>query len=165
MLMIRKTREEDLPIILKIYENARLFMRQSGNPDQWGNSYPPEEMLREDIAKGQSYLCMDGEEPLAVFCYFVGEDDSYRRISNGAWLNEEPYGVLHRVASVHRHRGTASYCMSWCLEQHPNLRVDTHRDNLPMQHCLEANGFTCCGVIYLEDGSERLAYQKVGKKK
>jgi hypothetical protein len=30
-----------------------------------------------------------------------------------------------------------------------------------MQHILQSYGFTYCGIIYLADGSERLAYQKV----
>ena len=29
-----------------------------------------------------------------------------------------------------------------------------------MQHLLDKNGFTYCGIIYLDDGTERLAYQK-----
>ena len=30
-----------------------------------------------------------------------------------------------------------------------------------MQHLFEKNGFKKCGIIYLEDGSERLAYQLI----
>ena len=41
-----------------------------------------------------------------------------------------------------------------------NLKIDTHRDNRIMQHLLDKNGFTYCGIIYLDDGTERLAYQK-----
>jgi len=31
-----------------------------------------------------------------------------------------------------------------------------------MQHCIEKYGFTYCGIIYLSNGDERLAYQKTG---
>lgn len=41
------------------------------------------------------------------------------------------------------------------------LRADTHRDNLPMQRVLEKAGFSLRGVIYVEDGSERLAYELI----
>ena len=57
-------------------------------------------------------------------------------------------------------RGAASFCLNWALEQCRNLRIDTHRDNVVMQHMLDKNGFQYCGIIYLEDGSERLGYQK-----
>ena len=57
-------------------------------------------------------------------------------------------------------RGAASFCLNWALEQCRNLRIDTHRDNVVMQHMLDKNGFQYCGIIYLEDGSERMGYQK-----
>ena len=34
---IRKTEQEDLDQVLALYEEARRFMRDHGNPDQWGN--------------------------------------------------------------------------------------------------------------------------------
>ena len=164
MYTIRKSRPEDLPEMQRIYRGARLFMRQNGNPDQWGDSYPEEALLRDDIAKGRSYLCIEDGEIAATFCWYIGDEEAYHRIVNGpGWQNDAPYGVLHRIAAAHRRGGAASFCAEWCLLKHPNLRVDTHRDNLPMQHCLEKNGFTFCGVVYLEDGSERLAYQKLAE--
>ena len=42
-----------------------------------------------------------------------------------------------------------------------SLRADTHADNKIMQHLLEKNGFTRCGVIHVADGSPRFAYQKL----
>lgn len=106
------------------------------------------------------YLCCaeDGT-PLAVFCFTVGEEPAYRKIYDGAWLNEEPYAVIHRLGVSSHRGGVCSFCIQWCYAQHPNLRVDTHRVNRPMQGCLKKNGFTCCGIVYLADGSERLAYQ------
>ena len=46
---IRKAVPSDLPEILRVYEAARAYMRASGNPDQWGYDYPPEDMLTNDI--------------------------------------------------------------------------------------------------------------------
>ena len=71
---------EQLPEILKIYENARRFMRENGNREQWQGGYPGEALLRADIEKGQLYLCMEGDEILGVFCYFEGVDPTYVRI-------------------------------------------------------------------------------------
>ena len=41
-----------------------------------------------------------------------------------------------------------------------NLKIDTHENNVVMQNLLKKNGFTYCGRIYVDDGGERLAFQK-----
>lgn len=151
---------EQLPEILKIYENARRFMRENGNREQWQGGYPGEALLRSDIEKGQLYLCMEGDEILGVFCYFEGVDPTYVRIYEGAWLNDRPYGVIHRIAVAAHQRGVAAFCYAHCLALCKNLKIDTHRENYPMQHSLQKNGFTRCGIIYLESGDERIAFQK-----
>lgn len=42
-----------------------------------------------------------------------------------------------------------------------SIRIDTHQDNKSMQRLILKNNFEYCGIIYVEDGSERLAYEKV----
>ena len=39
-MIIREARTEDLERILEIYEIAKAFMRQTGNPHQWNSRYP-----------------------------------------------------------------------------------------------------------------------------
>ena len=58
--MIEKATLSQLPQILKIYEKARKFMSESGNPTQWGTYYPTEEMIRQDILTGKSYVNLKG---------------------------------------------------------------------------------------------------------
>ena len=159
-MTIRQAQMRDLDRILQIYADARAFMRANGNPDQWGENYPPETMIREDVATGNSYVCADGEEILGVFYYGEGEDPTYTVIEDGAWLNDEPYGVIHRIAVAARGRGVAAACFDFGVAQCGNLKIDTHADNLPMQKSLEKNGFVRCGTIYVADGSARIAYQK-----
>lgn len=146
--------------VLAIYAAARRYMKENGNPDQWGDGYPPEALVREDILSKNLYLCMDGEDICAVFYYREGEDETYRRIFDGAWQNDRPYGVVHRIAVLRRGRGVAGFCLGECYERCRNLKIDTHADNLPMQKTLEHYGFARCGIIYLPDGSARIAYQK-----
>ena len=157
---IRQATLEDLPIILTIYDNARVYMRTQGNATQWSGGYPQEEILREDIAQERLYVCMEADEILAVFFYAHGDDPTYLKIYEGNWLNDLPYGVLHRIAVNSRGRGVAEFCYNYCLSRCKNLKIDTHRDNFPMQKSLTKNGFSYCGIIYLESGDERLAYQK-----
>lgn len=162
MFEIRKTRKEDLETVLSVYALARRFMKEHGNPDQWGDNFPPRERIEQDIETGRGYVCVDGEEIAGAFYYAREDDPTYREIYEGAWLSDEPYGVMHRVACPGIKKGAGTFCVNWCFEKSGgNLRIDTHRQNIPMQHMLEKNGFTRCGIIYLEDGDERIAYQKV----
>jgi RimJ/RimL family protein N-acetyltransferase len=162
-MIIRKSRPEDLNKILTLYEEAREFMRQNGNPNQWGNQYPPISLVTEDIERERSYVCCDNEEIVGVFLYEMGPDETYEVIYEGDWLNKDQYAVVHRITSSSTTRGVASFCLEWCFEQFPNIRIDTHRDNIPMQRMLKKNGFQECGIIHLLDGAERIAFQKVAQ--
>lgn len=150
----------DFEILCRMYENARQFMACHGNPLQWGQTYPKRTLTAEDIAHGCLYVCEEHGKIIAAFYYKKGADDLYRRIYRGEWLNERPYGVVHRITSDHTVKGAASFCLNWAFEQCGNLKIDTHRDNRIMQHTLEKNGFRYCGIIYTENGGERMAYQK-----
>lgn len=156
---IRKATKDDLNRILSIYENARSFMADSGNPDQWGNAYPPQEQVEADIASGDFYVCEADGCIHAAFWFAIGEDPTYGVI-DGAWKNDEPYAVLHRVASSGAKRGMMDVIVRWASEKASNLRADTHEKNLPMQRALERNGFERCGIIYVRPGAPRIAYHK-----
>lgn len=163
-MQIVKARGCDTERVEQIYSMAREFMRSSGNPDQWGATYPPHERIVADIEAGRLYLVMDGEHILAVFYFAVERDATYARITDGAWLDNGEYAVIHRVAVARQGRGLARCIFEYCLSQHQSLRIDTHRDNIPMQRALEHFGFSRCGIIFTDDGSERIAYQLVREK-
>lgn len=157
---IRTSKITDLETILMLYESARIFMRENGNPNQWGTSYPPIDLVKEDIQNQHSYVCVDNGTIVGTFYFRKGIETDYNKIEHGTWLNDRPYAVIHRITALKDTKGVASYCLNWCWEQHKNLRIDTHKDNIPMQKTLEKNGFQLCGTIYLKDGSERIAFQK-----
>ncbi len=159
---IRRAQQEDLPDLMQIYDYARNFMRESGNTNQWINGYPSSELIAKDIEQGQSFVCENEEGEIAgTFCFIQGTDPTYLKIYEGKWLNDEPYGVIHRIATNGSRKGIASACINWCASQYNNLRVDTHRDNIVMQNILKKHGFTQCGIIYVANGTERLAFHKV----
>ena len=54
--MIRRARQTDFSRVCEIYAIARAFMARTGNAAQWGDSFPPEELLREDIRLGRLYV-------------------------------------------------------------------------------------------------------------
>ena len=159
-MQIRRATAADLQTVLKIYSQARAYMKANGNPNQWGDTYPPHSLVQQDLAQNHLYVCEEANEILGVFCYFEGIDPTYERIYEGEWLNKLPYGVLHRIATVAHGKGVAATCFAYCFHRCGNLKIDTHRDNLPMQRALSKNGFSRCGIIYLESGDERIAYQK-----
>lgn len=158
---IRAAEERDLSRILEIYDHARSYMREQGNPHQWNGGYPSKEVLLEDISLSRLFVCVEGDEILGVFCYFYGVEPTYRVIEDGAWCNDLPYGVIHRIAVAGHCRGVASFCFAHCFSLCKNLKIDTHRDNIPMQKALAKNGFVRCGIIHLQNGDERIAYQKI----
>lgn len=160
--MFRGARRADLDAILKIYARARQAMADSGNHTQWGEHFPPQELLEEDIDSNRLFLYLVNGELEGVFAFTLGPDPTYARIEDGKWLNDTlPYGTIHRLASAGRHPGVAAAVITWCLEHCESLRADTHADNKIMQHLLEENGFTRCGIIHVEDGTPRIAYQKM----
>lgn len=158
-MTIRKTRFDDVGDVLAIYTAAQAKMEAAGNP-QWPKGWPSEERVRADIDAGDSYVMEEDGEVVAVFVLQLGDEPTYAVIEDGAWLNDEPYGTLHRIASNGKARGVLQAALEYCERKSPNLRVDTHETNLAMQHILEKNGYVRCGRIYVEDGTPRLAYQK-----
>ncbi len=159
-MRIRFTTPDDLEAVLALYENARRFMAANGNAGQWAGGYPKQELLERDIAAGRSYVCEEDGRVFATFVLMLGEDPTYRVIE-GKWKNDRPYGTLHRVASSGERHGTTDLIIRWAFERTGNLRGDTHEKNLPMRRAFERNGFERCGTIWVEDGSPRIAYQKV----
>ena len=157
MLAIRLATENDLPIILKIYAHARRFMAQSGNPTQWADGYPQRELLTQDISENQLYVLCEGEPIRGVFVFFIGEDPTYSHMDGGSWRSTSPYGVIHRIASDGT-GGIFPAALAFCRSQIGHIRIDTHRDNLPMQRVLGKAGFSRRGTIYLADSSPRIAY-------
>ena len=164
-MKIRKTRPEDLDRLMEIYAGARKFMKENGNPKQWGiTNWPPEALIREDIRKGNSYVCVNDSDRIIGTFYFVQGPDiepTYKNIENGKWLDDRPYGVIHRIAADGSEKGIGSFCINWAYEQCGHMRIDTHGDNTVMQKLLGKLGFVHCGTIYVtEDNDPRMAFEK-----
>lgn len=162
---IRHAVWNDIPQILDIFSQARNFMAEHGNGGQWGKTYPNREVVMQDLAYRQLYLCLADGKIAAVFVYFEREEPSYAKIWDGQWLNTLPYGVIHRVAAAKwaRGLGAPAFCLEWAYRRCGNLRIDTHENNIPMQNLIQKCGFSYCGRIQTEDGGERIAFQKTAR--
>ena len=154
---IRRANPADLERILEIYRYARQFMADNGNPTQCKDGYPARDMLEEDIRLKRLFV-VEAEEICGVFMFTIGDDPTYSHIE-GHWGSNEPYGVIHRIAGMGG--GIFETTLEYCTQQIHHLRIDTHADNKPMQHVVEKAGFTRRGIIYVADGTPRIAYDRI----
>ena len=168
-LILRPTCEGDLPEVMRIIADAQADFRARGI-DQWQNGYPNEAAIRCDIARGESYVVIRGEQIVATAMITFAPDPNYAVIYNGEWLLAAPksYATIHRISVdlAERGQGIAEWIVGqterMCRKRGADsLRIDTHRDNRSMQRVAEKNGMTLCGIIHLADGAERLAYEKI----
>ncbi len=143
---------------MEIYRTAQDFMIASGNPNQWGRSYPGKDLITDDITNQACYLIFDDDGIHGVFALFDTIEPSYQHIENGQWLNDEAYVTVHRIASDGKVHGIFKCAIDYCKTVSNNIRIDTHKDNLIMQKQIEKNGFKKCGIIHVRK-SPRIAYQ------
>lgn len=161
MIKIRKGTKADIDDIMICYDVARKYMRASGNHSQWINGYPSRELVMKDVSEGVNYVGIDEDnEIVMVFAFIIGDDPTYSLIEDGEWLNGFPYGTIHRLGSIGKHKGVLKTCVEYCMSEINNIRLDTHAENITMQKAASRLGFHRCGVIYCIDESPRIAYQK-----
>ncbi len=160
---IRHSLEGDLPRIMELYKEARVFMAEHGNPNQWGpTNWPPESHIREDIRREKSYVSLYRGEIVGTFYFDFGTDiePTYRKIEGGEWKGPSSYGVVHRIATDSGFRSVGRFCLEWAYSRCESLRIDTHPDNSIMQKLLERCGFVRRGIIHVEeDAYPRFAYE------
>lgn len=171
-MILRKTTYADIDAVMEIIHTAQRSLSESG-VNQWQNNYPDETQIRADIDKCSAYVLTDGDSTIATAAVSFDSEPSYNKIYGGEWLTDASYAVIHRIAvSRNRRRcGIASEFIgdirALCIGRGIySIKIDTHRDNLPMRNMLGKNGFKYCGIIYLGDGFEnrgdmRLAYELV----
>ncbi len=169
---MRPTVEADIPTVLEMFDHSRSLMRADGNLEQWGG-YPTRDDLLDDIRRGVSYIILGQSsnqaitQPVGTVAMVPGLEPTYAYIDHGRWIDTvTPYTTLHRMAKAPGDRssrggihGIADFCFAAAKERFSHLRVDTHASNRPMRHLLEKEGFVYCGIIYMPDGSPRVAYE------
>ena len=159
--MIRQATATDFNALWAVYLEARAFMKETGNPNQWGDFNPTKEMLEKDIDNKQLYVVERDDGICGVFFFDFGPDPWYAVIENGAWISDTPYGVIHRIAAKTTSRGIFKECLDFVLKKTPHVRIDTHEDNKVMQYVLDKNGFKRCGIVYMDNGEPRIAYELI----
>ena len=163
-MTIRKGTLADLSALMAIFIRARDFMASTGNPHQWGDhAWPPETLIREDIAQGKNYVVEEAGQIVGTFFfdYGVEVEPTYVHMVMGAWVYQGPYGVIHRIASSGKAKGIGSLAIAYASSFVEHLRIDTHEENRVMRNLLKKEGFVCRGTIKVgHDGSPRLAFER-----
>lgn len=164
---LEKAQISHIDEIMQCIWDAQKYLANLG-VDQWQDGYPEEEIISNDINNKNAFVLM-AEAQVAAYSMFSTEgDNSYNEIK-GKWLtNSDEYGVIHRMAVNAKYRGTG--CAFYFFKEFEqklaysnikSMRIDTHRDNRAMQNLLQRLNYEYCGIIQLERGGERLAYEKL----
>lgn len=167
-MTIRNSTPHDLPTIMDIIHYAQRYLA-SLNIDQWQDGYPNEAQILNDISNQESFVLLDNANQLiATFMFTTSKEPTYETIE-GKWLTGDTskYGVIHRIAVAENctNKGVAKFIITHCEEalnkqRITAMRIDTHQDNLGMQHILKSLNYTYCGIITLTSGALRLAFEK-----
>ncbi len=154
MFEIRKAEKSDLAALRPVYEHARAFMKKSGNPTQWKDSYPPESALEEHIEKGELYVAERCGMICGAFACVLDREPAY-----GGMIPEDGrFAVIHKLASDGTAGGIFAAAVGFAKTLRPAVMADTHRDNAPMLHLFEKHGFIRLGETIIDDGTERTVF-------
>lgn len=165
-MQFRKAVMKDLDAMMHIVREAQAYFKNQ-RINQWQNNYPNEEVIQKDIENGYSYVLAEDNQIIATVAVSFDGEKTYDSIYEGKWLSNEEYAVIHRIAvdSRQKGKGLSSHMLQQieqlCLERGiASMKVDTHPDNQSMQRLLYKNEFQYCGIIYLLDGNQRIAFEK-----
>jgi len=155
----------DIPAIMTLIQEARLFLAASGS-DQWQRAYPAQSDVENDLVLGQGVVLLVDDQIAAYASVIAGEEPAYTKITQGAWTNESlDYVTVHRIAVSDAYRGQqltkflfSNIFSMMYARGYKDFRVDTHEANKIMQHVFEREGFVKRGLVWIN--GDRIAYQK-----
>lgn len=162
----RKSSKSDIATIMSIIKQAQSYFKKKGI-DQWQNNYPNAETISNDIYRNESYVLLKDNKIVATAAISFDGEKTYDTIYDGQWLSNNEFAVIHRIAVDNSFKGSGlsskiiKQAEQLCLDKGINsIKIDTHEENIPMQNLLKKNEFKYCGIIYLEDGNKRIAFEK-----
>jgi hypothetical protein len=164
-----KATKKDLTSIMAIIGDAQEYLKEQ-NIDQWQNDYPNTDIIINDILNKESYLVKSNSDNVIATAMFSTRLEPTYKVIDGKWMssNSDSYGVIHRMAIAKKNRrsGVSKFifkAFEIFLKENKikSMRIDTHVDNTGMQNLLLKLNYNYCGIIYLENGDLRLAYEKL----
>lgn len=166
-MKFRKAVETDIKYAMNIIKQAQSYFKEHGI-NQWQNNYPNIETIKNDINNGESYVLLKENNIVATVAVSFNGEKNYETIYEGNWLTSGEFVVIHRIAVDNSYKGLGlateiiKNVEKLCLNNEVHsIKIDTHEENISMQNLLKKNGFKYCGIIYLEDKSKRIAFEKI----
>jgi GNAT superfamily N-acetyltransferase len=164
-MILRLATVTEVDIIWNILQDA-IAQRKNDGSDQWQNGYPNKQTIINDIQNGFGYVLVENNTIIAYTAIIFGIEPAYKEIK-GAWLSNDNYTVVHRVATSKDFKGKGIATQLFLLIEELSIsnnvfsiKVDTNFDNGPMLRILEKLNYTYCGEIFFS-GSSRMAFEKL----
>lgn len=173
--MVRLAKREDALQISEIFEDAKEKFKSDGTY-QWKGIYPNIQSFYDDLDNELVIVYEDEQSNmiLGTATIVFSIDKNYNQIE-GAWLNDDVYVSIHRIATRKGHlkkgigtslfREVEKIAISKNIH---NIKIDTHYNNLDMRSLLDRLGYIECGEIILLNRDDltlterkRVAYQKI----
>ncbi len=168
-MKFKRAIKKDVNSIIDIIQGAQSYLKAQG-VDQWQNNYPNIETINNDIDNNHGYVLVEDNIIVGTVAVIFANDKTYHSIYNGKWITDGQYAVIHRIAINPDYHGIGlgteiikeveRMCKNKGIS---SIKIDTHKDNISMQSLLNKNQFSYCGIIYLENGNDRMAFEKVLK--
>lgn len=165
-MKFRKAVEAEVSSIMGIIKQAQAYFKEQGIK-QWQDGYPNIETIKEDIGNKNSYVLIKDNHIIATVAVSFDREKTYDHIYGGKWISNDEYAVIHRIAIDNNYKGLGVSSQIFkniellCLNRYiHSIKVDTQEENISMRKFLEKNKFKYCGIIYLKDGSKRIAFEK-----
>ena len=169
---MRPATVDDVPAIVATLEAGRALLAADGI-DQWQDGAGPDvDLVTSDVARGWGRVFLIGGQVAATAALIDEPEPAYDQVVEGAWQVRgdaaSPYATIHRVAVAPAFRGmhVAQRFYARLIEEarargFAEIRVDTHADNVRMQHVIASAGFTrACTVLIGNNPKDlRWAYQ------
>jgi GNAT superfamily N-acetyltransferase len=160
----RKATTLEISQIWVILQQA-IIRRKNAGSQQWQDGYPNENVIEQDVAKGNGYVLIDENKIIGYAAILFNDEPAYEHLK-GNWLTNDDFVVVHRVAISDEYLGKSLaqkiflYTEDIAIENHIfSIKVDTNFDNLAMLKILEKLGYTYCGEVSFR-GSARKAFEK-----
>ena len=167
MYLLELAQAQNATECYRVIDEGRMFQKEQGFI-QWTDDYPNEQTILDDIDAEKGYILTSDHRIAGYICIDFDGEPAYENIE-GAWNSNQPYAVVHRMAFNREYRGCGLSGIAWplieklCISKSVHyIRADTDFPNKRMQHILEKNGFSRCGVVIFQ-GSGKLAYDKILK--
>ncbi len=167
-MQVRLSEHKNLEKIMSIFDEAKKFIASYGSNQWQGDEYPSKGLIISDINSSSSYVLEDDENIVGYMYISFGKEKCYEIIKSGKWESDFEYMTIHRLALSDKYRGNnlskLLFDFAENLAKEKNIRsvrIDTHNMNLPLKSILKKRRYKKCGIIFLENGEERQAYEKL----